>query len=420
MNRIHRIAVLAALCAVTAFGQDRSLWRTASDVDQGSRGSIVGTVTDINAGRNQITIIPDADNQDSLLVTADAVSTQYSGFGGIINGKPEIFTGSTGFPNIRLGDRVEVRGIGSGRAAVRADVITLLGRTTPATQVGVGTTRPTGQINTPTSAPATSATDPIGRVEGVVRQVSPDDFRLVLETDRRAMITIRGTSSTPVYFKGETYRIRNIEVGDRIRVEPETTSATNDLRARAIDVLQSVGDAPSTPTSNRSVAQITGRVTRVDRNTDVVRLDTGRGEVRIDLATAVDPSDVQVGDQLEISGSYGATSDLFIASTVRFNSADVAPGSGTPAALPSDREAELVSVTIYGSVAESLKVAPQLTIRETQTGRAIRIWVLDDFAVRSRTGAYVSAETLKDGDTVTVKAYRDASGNYIAQVIRVR
>jgi len=391
MNRIHRIAVLAALCAVTAFGQDRSLWRTASDVDQGSRGSIVGTVTDINAGRNQITIIPDADNQDSLLVTADAVSTQYSGFGGIINGKPEIFTGSTGFPNIRLGDRVEVRGIGSGRAAVRADVITLLGRTTPATQVGVGTTRPTGQINTPTSAPATSATDPIGRVEGVVRQVSPDDFRLVLETDRRAMITIRGTSSTPVYFKGETYRIRNIEVGDRIRVEPETTSATNDLRARAIDVLQSVGDAPSTPTSNRSVAQITGRVTRVDRNTDVVRLDTGRGEVRIDLA-----------------------------STVRFNSADVAPGSGTPAALPSDREAELVSVTIYGSVAESLKVAPQLTIRETQTGRAIRIWVLDDFAVRSRTGAYVSAETLKDGDTVTVKAYRDASGNYIAQVIRVR
>jgi hypothetical protein len=427
MNRIHRIAVLAALCAVTAFGQDRSLWRTASDVDQGSRGSIVGTVTDINAGRNQITIIPDADNQDSLLITADAVSTQYSGFGGIINGKPEIFTGSTGFPNIRLGDRVEVRGIGSGRAAVRADVITLLGRTTPATQVGVGTTRPTGQINTPTSAPVTSASDPLGRVEGVVRQVAPDDFRLVLETDRRAMITIRGTSSTPVYFKGETYRIRNIEVGDRIRVEPETTSATNDLRARAIDVLQSVGDAPSTPTTNRSVAQITGRVTRVDRNTDVVRLDTGRGEVRLDLATAVDPSsrrvhasDVQVGDQLEVSGSYGATSDLFIASTVRFNGADAAPSSGSPTALPRDREAELVSVTIYGSVAESLKVAPQLTIRETQTGRAIRIWVLEDFPVRSRTGAYVSAETLKDGDTVTVKAYRDVTGNYIAQVIRVR
>lgn len=427
MNRIHRIAVLAALCAVTAFGQDRSLWRTASDVDQGSRGSIVGTVTDINAGRNQITIIPDADNNASLLVTADAVSTQYSGFGGVINGKPEIFTGSTGFPNIRLGDRVEVRGIGSGRAAVRADVVTLLGRATPATQVGVGTTRPTGQVNTPTAPPPTSASDPLGRVEGLVRQISPDDFRLVLETDRREMITIRGTQSTPVYFRGETYRIRNLEVGDRIRVEPETTSATNDLRARSIDVLQSVGDAPSTPTSNRSVAQITGRVTRVERNMDVVRIDTGRGEVRIDLANAVDPSsrrvhasDVKVGDQLEVSGTYGSTSDVFIASTVSFNGGDVPPDTRSATSIPGDREPELVSVTIYGSVAESLKVAPQLTVRETQTGRAIRIWVLEDFPVRSRTGAYVSAETLKDGDNVTVKAYRDVTGNYIAQVIRIR
>jgi hypothetical protein len=427
MHRIHRIAVLAALCAVTAFGQDRSLWRTANDIDQGTRGSIVGTVTDVNAGRSQITIIADQDNTASLLVTADTVSTQYSGFGGVINGKPEIFTGSTGFPNIRLGDRVEVRGIGVGRASLRADVITLLGRTTPASQVGVGTTRPAGQVSTPVTAPVTSANDRLGRVEGTVRQVSPDDFRLVLETDRREMITVRGTSSTPVYFKGETYRIRNIEVGDRIRVEPETTSATNDLRARLIDVLQSVGEAPSTPTTNRSVAQIVGRVTRVDRTTDMVRLDTGRGEVRIDLATAVDPqsrrvhaSDVKVGDQLEVSGTYGAASDLFVASTVRFG-ADFST-STTPAGttLPDDRGAELVSVTIYGSVAESLRVAPQLTVRETQSGRAIRIWLLEDFAVRSRTGAYVAAETLKEGDNVTVKAYRDSLGNYIAQVVRVR
>jgi hypothetical protein len=207
-----------------------------------------------------------------------------------------------------------------------------------------------------------------------------------------------------------------------------STSATNDLRARSIDVLQSVGDAPSTPTTNRSVAQITGRVTRVDRTNNVVRIDTGRGEVRIDLATAVDSSsrrvrasDVKVGDQLEVSGTYGTTSDLFLASTVTFDDDNVADGNGpsnTP--LPADRDQELVTVTIYGSVAESLKVAPQLTVRETQSGRAIRIWVLDDFAVRSRTGAYVAAETLKEGDNVTVKAYRDVNGDYIAQVIRIR
>jgi hypothetical protein len=428
MHRIYRVAVLSALVAVTAFGQDRSLWRTASEVDQGSRGSMVGTVTDISAGRDQFTIIPDADNNGSLLVTSDAISTQYSGFGGVINGKPEIYTGSTGFPNIRLGDRVEVRGIGSARAEMRADVVTLLGRTTPATQVGVGSTRPSGTVATPMSAPPTSATDPVGRVEGTVRQISPDDYRLVLETDERRMITVRGTSSTPVYFNGNTYRIRNIEVGDRLRVEPMSTSATNDLRARSIDVLQSVGDAPSTPTTNRSVAQITGRVTRVDRTNNVVRIDTGRGEVRIDLATAVDSSsrrvrasDVKVGDQLEVSGTYGTTSDLFLASTVTFDDDNVADGSGTSnTPLPGDRDQELVTVTIYGSVAESLKVAPQLTVRETQSGRAIRIWVLDDFAVRSRTGAYVAAETLKEGDNVTVKAYRDVNGDYIAQVIRIR
>jgi hypothetical protein len=427
MHRISRVAVLSALLAVTAFGQDRSLWRTSSDVDQGSRGAIVGTVTDISAGRDQFTLIPDADNNGSLLVTSDSVSTQYSGFGSVINGKPEIYTGATGFPNIRLGDRVEVRGIGTARAEMRADVVTLLGRTTPATQVGVGSTRPSGTVATPMSAPPTSANDPIGRIEGTVRQVSPDDYRLVLETDDRRMITVRGTSSTPVYFNGNTYRIRNIEVGDRLRVEPMSTSATNDLRARAIDVLQSVGDAPSTPTTNRSVAQIAGRVTRVDRTNNVVRIDTGRGEVRIDLATAVDSSsrrvratDVQVGDQLQVSGTYGATSDLFVASTVTFADDTSAPPPDNGSTLPADRDQELVTVTIYGSVTESLRVAPQLTVRETTSGRATRIWVLDDFAVRSKTGAYVAAETLKEGDTVTVKAYRDVSGDYIAQVIRIR
>ena len=43
---------------------------------------------------------------------SDSVSTQYNGFGGVINGSPEIFTGSQGLANVRTGDRVEVRGVG--------------------------------------------------------------------------------------------------------------------------------------------------------------------------------------------------------------------------------------------------------------------------------------------------------------------
>jgi hypothetical protein len=429
--RFPVILALAALLGVSAFAEDRNLWRTASEVTQGVRGSIVGNVTDINAGRNQFTIIPDQDNNGSLLVTADAVSTQYSGFGGVINDKPEIYVGSTGFPNIRLGDRVEVRGVGAGSASVRADVVTLLGRNLPATQVGVGSTRQAGQITTPTAS-VTSPNDRLGTVEGVVRQVSASNYNLVLETDRRQMITVRGTSSTPVYFRGDTFRIRNIEVGDRIRIEPETTSSTNDLRARSIEVLQSVGDAPTGgTTTNRSVASISGRVTRVDRSTDMIRIDTGRGETRVDLATALDPggqrvraADVQVGDQVEVSGAYGATSDFLIASTVRFGGDvlgnPVPTGSGT-IDVPANRNAELVSVTIYGSVTESLRTAPQLTVRESQTGRSIRLWVHDDLPVRARTGStYVTADTLKEGDNVTIKAYRDADGNYIAQVMRLR
>ena len=59
------------------------------------------------------------------------MSTQYNGFGGTINGAPEIFVGSTGFANIRVGDRVEVRGIGHGNSAIRAERVTLLGRARP-------------------------------------------------------------------------------------------------------------------------------------------------------------------------------------------------------------------------------------------------------------------------------------------------
>jgi len=50
----------------------------------------------------------------------------------------------------------------------------------------------------------------------------------------------------------------------------------------------------------------------------------------------------------------------------------------------------------------------------------VRINVLEDFLVRNRTGGYTTADHLRNGDNVIVKAYRDADGNYVAQTIRVR
>jgi len=40
--------------------------------------------------------------------------------------------------------------------------------------------------------------------------------------------------------------------------------------------------------------------------------------------------------------------------------------------------------------------------------------------VKTRTGGYTTADRLTEGESVAVRAYRDADGNFIAQTIRVR
>ena len=187
---MRRLLVLCLL-SLSAFGQSSPQWRTASDVSEGNRGSIVGTVVDIDEGASRLQVTADNDMHSWIPVIADTVTTQYNGFGGVINGQPEIFIGTKGFSNIRLGDRVEVRGIGRGNHAIGAEVVTLLGRSVPASQTGVGQTRPPNTISTPTTAPPASDVTVYGRVEGVVRQVNADEGRVVVETDRREMVTIR-------------------------------------------------------------------------------------------------------------------------------------------------------------------------------------------------------------------------------------
>src|ERR1043166_1495006 len=187
MRNIRAIFVVAALTAVAAFGQDRTVWRTSADVQEGGRGSLTGTVGDIEAGRNRMIVIPDDAQNDRVVVDTDAVSTQYNGFGGTINGAPEIFVGSSGFNNVRVGDRVEVRGTATGGSIIRAERVTLLGRAVDAPQTGVGQTRTPTSISTPTASGTTPSTAPdrIGRIEGVLQQVNPEEGRLVIVTDRR-------------------------------------------------------------------------------------------------------------------------------------------------------------------------------------------------------------------------------------------
>jgi hypothetical protein len=399
-------------------------------LSEGTHGAIAGTVVDLDEGSNQLQIMTD-DNRGRIPVITDAVSTQYNGFGGVINEHPEIFLGSKGFSNLRLGDRVEVRGIGRGNGAIGAETITLLGRSVPAGPTGVGDTRSPSSISTPTgAAPPSSDVSVYGRVEGTVRQVNANEGTVTIETDRREMITIRGSRSTPVHYGGATYQLVNLEPGDRIRVEPQSTSTSGgEVTARSIEVVRSVQESGGSPTS-RNVTQVSGRVTRVERGTNIVAVDNGRGEVRVDLTNAYDSSgrrvratDVRVGDAVTIAGTYGnGNSNVFFAATVRFGDEGTAPGGNDTTPPPDTRNAPtpLASVTIYGTVTDTLDNAPLLTIRDTRGGGVYTINVADDFVVRTKTGGYSTAQKLKNGDAVTVKAYRDADGNYIAQTIRLR
>jgi hypothetical protein len=426
MNKFRAIFAIAAAVTVAAFGQERSLWRTSADIVEGGRGSAIGTVSDLEPGRNRIELTPDDSPSDRIIIDADAVSTQFNGFGGTINGAPEIFVGSPGFANIREGDRIEVRGTGSSNNVIRADRVTLLGRRVAASQTGVGQTRTPASISTPTAGGTTPSTAPdrVGRVEGVVRQVNATEGRVVVETDRREILTVRTVASTPVIYQGNTYRVSNLEVGDRIRVEPESGTVTSgaEVRAHSITVTTSAQETNGTP--SREVGGISGRVTRVERSTDQIRVDTGRGQVRVDLSHASDASgtplharDFQAGDQVSLSGTY--SNDVFVATTVRFANPEPGTIEVRPPAEPAPT-LDLGLVTIYATVQSTLGTGPQLVLRDTQSSNRVRVYAADDFVIRTKSGGYTTADRLREGDAVVVKAYRDADGNYIAQTIRMR
>lgn len=417
--RFPAFLAFALICAVPVCAQY---------VAEGARGSMVGTVADVDEARGQIQIDPDASNGPRITIISDSVSTQYNGFGGVINGQPEIFTGSQGLSNVRSGDRIEVRGSGQANYVIRADVITLLGRATAAPQTGVGSTRPLGSVGTPT-ATTTAQTARVSPLEGTIQDVNANDGRLVIVTDRREVMTVRVSSATPVSYHGTSYRVTNLEVGDRIRVNPDpSTSATagDELRASSIEVTKSVQEGTAAPKTNT----VSGRVASADRSLDMVTIDTGRQSIRIDVATASDTTgrrvraaDFRIGDRIEVNGRYsGTATDLFIANVVRWVDESAAPAGTTQDVIappPTAATPEFAAVVIYGTVTDTLANSPQLVLRDN-SNRTVSLNVLDDFVVRGRNGAYITAARLKKGDNIVVKAFRDMDGNYIAQTIRLR
>jgi len=409
--RVSAICALFTLMAVSTFAQNSPL---------------VGTVIDVDEGRNRLQIESDYEAGTRVTVETDAVSTTYHGFGTVIAGKPEIFSGSAGLANVRLGDRVEIRGAARAQGIIAADSVRLLGREVAASQVGVGQTRnPKVSATTPTDdRTAAPAPDAAGRIDGTIRQINLDEGRLVIQTTQRRMITVKTYRNTPVYYRGETYRVSNLEVGDRVRVEPDPRDAQSDeISARTIEVTSSVQDSGSPSPTGAVVTNINGRITRIEQGLDYAYIDDGRGgEIRVDMRQATDANreviharDLRVGDDIDISGSYNRVGDMFLASTVRF-------GALTPARADETRpDYDRPSVvTITGTITETLEDSSTLGFRDRDTNRVARIWVTEGFAVRTKAGTYVRAETLRVNDTAVIDAFRDSSGNLYAQSIRLR
>jgi len=432
MRRNTTIFAFVALMAVSASGQDRGLWRTAADVQEGASGSIIGIVVDVDEARGKLSVAPDDDKYQHLSVVTDSLSTQYNGFGGTINGSPEIYRGSTGFANIREGDRLQIRGSGRASATLMADQITLMGRSVEASQVGVGQTRTGTGISTPSatsSARSTTVNDAFA--EGTVRQVNVTDGRIVIQTPQRRMINVRANRNTPIYYRGEVYRLANLEVGDYIRVEADARDASSaDVTARSIEVTQSVQDTPGGTSRDQRLTSVVGRVTKVESTADMVRVNTGRADVRVDMVRAIDSTgrrlrarDLKVGDRVDVTGSYSSNSEVFVASTVRFEEGGVFEQNPERRERDDDRDrepADYVTATMSGTVTESLDTSPTLIVKDRATGRTVEIFVTEDFIYRTKAGSYATADKLKNGDSLLIKAFRDENGNLIAQTIRIR
>lgn len=406
--RFAMFCVLVTLVALSTFAQS---------------GPVIGTVLDIDLGPGRLQIELDDAARSRVTIETDSVSTTYHGFGTMIAGKPEIFVGSTGLANIRLGDRIQVRGPGLRSGVYRGDSITLVGREVAAPQVGVGTTRDPAQSNTTPidTRPSVAASN---NVEGTIRQINVDEGRLVIQTTDRRMITVRTYRTTPVYYRGETYRVGNLEIGDRIRVETDNrTTAGDEISARRIDVTASVQETGGTTTGG-TITTLVGRVTRIEPGLDYVYLDAGRVETRVDMRSAEDANgeimrarDLRVGDNVEISGSYNRVGDMFLASTVRFES-DL--GTTDDRVPPREELTRYAVVTITGTITETLEDGSTLGFRDRDSNTVLRVWVTEDFIVRTKGNTYTAAEALRVNDTAVIQAFRDANGNLIAQEIRLR
>jgi hypothetical protein len=404
------VALFVALAPVAVFGQDRATWSTTADIREGTRGTIVGTVDSIDVPRLTFVLRPDA-GSTSVRITADDVTTSFRAFGD--GSTADVVRGSVGMNRLRAGDRLRVTGIG-GRSSIAATEVNLLGRATSSSVRGTTTTTTTR-----------------GYIEGTVRSVNTRDSTLVVETADRRLYTVRATDTTPVNYRGTTYRIANLESGDTVRVKLMSTSSTED-RASSIEVLRNV--AETSGTDSRTLTSVYGRITRIDTRLQTVRVTTDRETViTVDMRDARDRSgrdimmsDLHVGDVLEVSGRYD-TAGTFQADTVRLGATrdDIDSNGGYSNDTYDDGGAfdtgRYRAVAIEATVEEALGSNDLLIVRDRAGDRRrISLLVDEEMIVRTTSGSYITADQLRVGERISIRAFELEDGTTVAQTIRVR
>lgn len=154
-------------------------------------------------------------------------------------------------------------------------------------------------------------------VDGTVTRAGRD---LVVNTNRSA-VRILASSRVPVYYNGRTYRVSNLEVGDRIRVIGRITR-DRAVEARWIGVVSSISDRRYDRRYQRDEV-ITGVVTTIDHRRETLRLRTQNGRTVVVDADDVSRRGSEVrfdrlrpGDRITVVGRF-TSSNAFRAELIR-------------------------------------------------------------------------------------------------------
>lgn len=392
------VVTLLALAPASLFAQTRTPWRTADDVRSGTSGTIVGSIISLTGDELRITADEDPAGREVRVDTTR--STRYGGVSAIGDAT---LSGAAGLRELRIGDRVRVTGSATAARTIRATDVMLIGRST---------TVPTG-----------SDSRPKNEMEGVVQDIRTYDRSFVLETDDGTRTTVVATEDTPVMFEGKSYSIRNLEVGDRVRVVVDTTLTSGGVRARRIDVLKD--STPNEVGGIRSTNYVTGRIERIDGNRIILNADRV-GQVRVDVSRAVrsdgasfNLSNVQVGDRLRVWGEYTAA-NAFRAERVEFGTAEDAYRDDEFRDRGQEAFEGYSTVVFYGVVERNQTAEDRLKMRNRDNDRDVEIVVDEEFVVLREAGSFIRSAELRQGDNIVVKAFRDPQGRYIAQTIRLR